>query len=179
MRAAVIFTAMSATIRRMRLIQADWRELRFTSEKSQRVLLVKRSKVYSVVKNLFFTMLISKCGRKEVKSSYIVRAGPSDRGPKLFGYIFADVYRWNNNPKKNPELGGIHHPHVLVVASDPTKPASFYLDKMRCYAAQVNRNNIPYFPTEPNSNTFVSNILERTGLLPNAKSLATGSVPGW
>ena len=113
------------------------------------------------------------------KSSYIVRAGPSNRGPKPYGYILADVYQWNNNPDTNPELGGKQHPHVVVVASDPTKSASFYLDKMRCYAAQVNRNNIPYFPKGPNGNTFVANILERTGLFPNAKSLETASVPGW
>ncbi len=134
--------------------------------------------IFGGEKPLFYHSYIQ-VWEKGGKNSYIVRAGPSDRGPIPYGYIRADIFRWNNDPKKNPELGGNHHPHVCVVASDPTKPASFYLDKMRSYAERVNRNKIPYFPTGPNSNTFISNILERTGLLPNAKSLKTASVPGW
>ena len=157
-------------------VEVHFREIEGAGEAIQSIIGGKKPLIYHAYIQVW---------EKGGKSSYIVRAGPghdytyfyNPLSDSCLGNLTAITRQWDD--PGNPEKGGVQSPKVLVVASDSSKPASFYLDQMKQYVNAVNNAKIPYAPTHENSNAFVSNLLEFTSLLPNARNRAKPSVPGW
>jgi hypothetical protein len=64
-----------------------------------------------------------------------------------------------------------------ITLIDDDKPASYYLDKLKQAADQINRLEVPYNPFLTNSNAAAREMLERAGIPVPKESLPW--VPGW
>ena len=64
-----------------------------------------------------------------------------------------------------------------ITLIDDDKPASYYLDKLKQAADQINRLEVPYNPFSTNSNAAAREMLERAGIPVPKENLPW--VPGW